>query len=180
LRDHTVRWSKLKQLVEARMADSLDGRVELHVARYTQAHDGDGRAWITIDKREIVNFCDYAWMNQRWSRREEYAEVSASGSSADAMARRSLADEGVFSHYLFVRALEDYLNMSIDDAIASQNGIIRAFGFLDQRCGKRRLRLIELEPSTPAFVRELLDLRRAVEGIIPRPPLPTAVSALAG
>jgi hypothetical protein len=175
-----VRWSKLKQIVEARTADSLKGRVELHVARYTHAHDGDGRAWITVDKREITSFCDYRWLNLRHERSAHLENSGQSVFGADALAIRSLADKGVFSHYLFVSALEDYLNMPFDDAIASQNGIIRALGVLDQRCGKRRLRSIALDPSAPAFVRELLDLRRAAERIVPRPPQPTAVSALAG
>jgi hypothetical protein len=174
-----MRWSKLKQLVEARMADSLNGRVELHVARYTHAHDGDGRAWITVDKREIASFCDYRWMILRHRRSAEHERTGESVFSADALAIRSLADEGVFSHYLFVRALKDYLNMSIDDALTSQNAIIRVLGVLDQRCGKRRLRSIALESSAPAFVRELLDLRLSAEGINPGPSQSIAVSALA-
>src|SRR5690348_10101308 len=54
-----MRWSKLKQLTEARMALALAGRVELHARRYPKANDGYGRGWITIDKCEVANSCDY-------------------------------------------------------------------------------------------------------------------------
>lgn len=53
-----MRWSKLNQLVEDRMADSLQRRVEVHNARYRHAHDGEGRGWITVDKREVANMCE--------------------------------------------------------------------------------------------------------------------------
>jgi hypothetical protein len=37
------------------------------------------------------------------------------------------------------RGLFDFLNLSIDDAIKSDNPIIRAFATLDRRFGRRRL-----------------------------------------
>lgn len=51
-------WSKLKQTIEGRFADSLKGRVEVFNARYHHAHDDDSRGWITVDKREIANYDD--------------------------------------------------------------------------------------------------------------------------
>ena len=60
-----MRWSKLKQLVEDRMADSLQRRVEVHTTWYRHSgHERAGRAWITVDKREIVNMCDFQYWNQ--------------------------------------------------------------------------------------------------------------------
>src|SRR4051794_27003772 len=50
--EEAMRWSKVKQLVEERFAPSLHGRVEVHSTRY---YSGQGRGWITIDKREVAD-----------------------------------------------------------------------------------------------------------------------------
>ena len=60
-----MRWSKLKQLVEDRMAPSLQRRVEVHSTWYRRlGHDQLGRTWITIDKHEVANMCDLRYWNQ--------------------------------------------------------------------------------------------------------------------
>jgi len=58
-----MRWSKLKQLVEDRMADSLQRRVEVHSTRY---YSGEGRGWITVDKREVANFSTLGFSRQTY------------------------------------------------------------------------------------------------------------------
>ncbi len=51
-------WSKLKQRIEERFADSLAGRVEVLSTYYRHGGwDNDGRGWLTFDRREIANFC---------------------------------------------------------------------------------------------------------------------------
>lgn len=39
-----MRWSKLKQQVEAMFPDGVPGRVELRTTRYEKAHDRFGRS----------------------------------------------------------------------------------------------------------------------------------------
>jgi hypothetical protein len=55
-----MRWSKLKQQVENRIAESLCGRVELHTAHYRHARDSDGRSWLTIDGKELASMAHVA------------------------------------------------------------------------------------------------------------------------
>jgi hypothetical protein len=52
-----MQWSKLKARVESFFAPAVAGRVELRTTNYRHVHDGAGRGWITIDGREVYNFC---------------------------------------------------------------------------------------------------------------------------
>ncbi|MBW3599575.1 MAG: hypothetical protein KY475_20175 [Planctomycetes bacterium] len=137
-----MRWSKLKQQVESMFADGVRGRVALWTTRYEKAHDRFGRSWITVDGREIVNMSNY---------------LPCGDSVADGNPGRFAA--GVFAGYDLPSAMRQYLTLSIDDAIASSNPLIRALAVLDRRAGERRLARIDPASEVP-LVRELLALRR--------------------
>jgi hypothetical protein len=51
-----MHWSKLRQLVEKRVAPSLAGRVGVMVTRYRHSHDQEGRWAIVVDGEEIGGF----------------------------------------------------------------------------------------------------------------------------
>ncbi|NQT88950.1 hypothetical protein HQ560_19435, partial [bacterium] len=75
-----MKWSKLKSQVEGMFADSVRGRVRLHSTRYRKAHDQDGRAWITIDGREIVNMPHiFKWIHERNELEAKLAGVECHG-----------------------------------------------------------------------------------------------------
>jgi hypothetical protein len=141
-----MRWSKLKQQVEAMFADSVRGRVELRTTRYGKAHDRFGRSWITVDGQEVANMSNY---------------LACGASIADGNPDRFEA--GVFAGYDLPLAMREYLALSIDAAIASPNPLIRALAVLDRRAGERRLARIDPGKETP-LVKELLAVRRAVRG----------------
>ena len=79
-------------------------------------------------------------------------------------AGKALQERGVIPVREFMTALFDYLNMSIDDILASDNFVVRAFGMLDRRLGKRRLAAMDVSAEHP-FVRTLHDLRCSAEGV---------------
>jgi hypothetical protein len=141
-----MRWSKLKQQVEAMFAEGVRGRVELRTTRYEKAHDRFGRSWITVDGREIANMSNY---------------LGCGDSIADGNPTRF--DAGVFAAYDLPMAMREYLTLSIDKAIASPNPLIRALAVLDRRAGERRLARIDPAKEVP-IVRELLTVRRGVRG----------------
>src|SRR5687767_9806138 len=99
-----MRWSKLKQQVEAMFAEGIRGRVELRTTRYEKAHDRFGRSWITIDGREVANMSNY---------------LACGDSVADGNPGRF--DAGVFAGYDLPLAMREYLTLSIDEAIGSPN-----------------------------------------------------------
>src|SRR5579862_3191216 len=92
-----MRWSKLKQRVEAMFADGVRGRVELHTTRYAKAHDRFGRSWMTVDGREVVNMSNY---------------LACGNAVADGHPARFAL--GVFAGYDLPLAMRAYLGLSID------------------------------------------------------------------
>jgi len=55
MRGQGMRWSKLKKQLEDFTCPSLKGRVKFGMTRYRQAHDQAGRAYITVDGKDVVN-----------------------------------------------------------------------------------------------------------------------------
>ena len=169
-----MKWSGLKARIEATFAPSVRGRIEVFVTRYRHAHDGAGEAWITLDGQRIACMGHYIY----WPYRYALENVVANDAIADghpfevyghefheAVAKRA-HHEGVFSDEDFQNALVDYLNISIEDILTSKNTIIRAFGMLDARFGKRRLKAF-IPDHEAELVRRLYAIRCDAEGIEP-------------
>ncbi|MHB8647234.1 MAG: SF0329 family protein [Thermomicrobiales bacterium] len=164
-----MRWSKLKQLVEDRMAPSLQGRVEVHSTRY---YSGEGRGWITVDKREVAEFSTLGTLM-----RVHRLAIERSGSDfwdaeggAHYRAMRSeveatLQEDGAYHQWGYHRALWDSLSLSISDAMLSDEMLIRAFAMLDSRLGKRRLRTLQLRDDEHLLVRQFYELRCEAEDV---------------
>ena len=152
-----MRWSKLKKRVEERMAPSVAGRVRLFVTRYKGEEEDVGRWAIRFDGREVEGLSE---LTSRW--RQE--QLRAGGRSADE-ARGIQLSEGTHDLRQFYRALEDYLNLSIEEALASPDVLIRSLALLDRRTGKRRLRQVSaaglhpLEATCLAFRRRAENIR---------------------
>ena len=55
--EENIMWSKLKKQLEDFICPSLKGRVEFWVTNYRKAPDQMGRAYITVDGKEVINMC---------------------------------------------------------------------------------------------------------------------------
>ncbi|HMS65265.1 MAG TPA: hypothetical protein PKD83_08445 [Ignavibacteria bacterium] len=147
-----MKWSKLKKTIEDKFAESVKGRVCLFVTRYTTGSYFMVRGWITIDKVEIANFSTpdnadkYGWNTP------EINERIPDGDRTIDLA----VEKGEFSRHDFLNACWDYLNININDALKSENPIIRSFAVLDKRTGKRRLDLIKKENLHPLVLKLLM------------------------
>jgi hypothetical protein len=169
-----MQWSKLKKRVESRFAPSMAGRVELRTTNYRTAHDWEGRGWITIDKEEVHNFCTLKYWVERnalllgiraangaTDRRDpaQRADYYHAYEQADAI----LEQRGILSQGWFENSLQEYLSLTIDEALAAENFLHRALAVIDRRLGKRRLKTLQLSPSERSLVVRFLELRRAAE-----------------
>jgi len=170
-----MKWSQLKKRVESNFAPSVKSHVQIWNTRYHNSHDAEGEAWITLDGKRIWSmgtFSYYIAENKEVARiRKErgcsdYRDPAQHKGYIDAIeeAQQNVQEEGVFTMYDTNNALFDYLNLSIEAAIKSDNPIIRAFVTLDRRFGKRRL--LEFDDSTEhPLVKTLYRLRCEAEGI---------------
>jgi hypothetical protein len=173
-----MQWTKLKKQVEQRFAPSVAGRVELRTTSYRHAHDSAGRGWITVDKREVHNFCTLKYCVEHsilasdireansatdWRDPDQRAGYYEGGDQADAI----LEKRGVVTQSWYEDSLQDFLSLSIEDALRSENFLHRALGMLDARLGKRRLRALELGQAEHPLVRRFLALRQEAEHVGP-------------
>lgn len=71
------------------------------------------------------------------------------------------------SNQQLLHALRSYPDLSIDQVLSSNNPIIRAFGMIDARLGKRRLSKLDVKHE-PSFVQSLFRLRCESEGLLLR------------
>ena len=55
--EEMMNWSKLKKQLEDFICPSLKGRVEFWITNYRKAADQLGRAYITVDGKEVINMC---------------------------------------------------------------------------------------------------------------------------
>lgn len=147
-----MKWSKLKKTIEDKFADSVRGRVCLYVTRYTSGSYYMVRGWITVDKTEIANFSTPDNSNKYGWNTPDINERIPEGERTEGLD----VEKGEFSRYDFMNACWDYLNININDALTSENPIIRSFAVLDSRTGKRRLDLIDKENQHPLVLKLLL------------------------
>jgi hypothetical protein len=161
-----MRWSKLKQLVEQRMAPAVNGRVRIMVTSYRRAHDQYGRWAFVIDGEEIAGFdtiSSFAEIHEIMTEIASRNDEDSHGASDLALAEmRARAHHPL---WLFIRSLHSYLNASIDDCIASDDAVVRALGFLDSRLGKRRLVDYQVDQQKTDLERACLSLRLVTEKI---------------
>jgi hypothetical protein len=160
-----MHWSKLKQQVEGRFAESVTGRVELRLTSYRHAHDGNGRGWITVDGVEVANLC-YWRSNLEGEYVPEPGLVRRWILDDDGMRRDDRTNlSGVMSPEVYTQTLMHYLSQSIDEALQSPNYLTKALAMLDRRLGKRRLGALEFGPEEHELVIRFCNLRRQAEGL---------------
>lgn len=155
-----MQWSKLKQKMEENFAPSVQGRVHIFATRYTTGSYYMVRAWLTLDKVEIVNFSTPDNGNRfGWDTPAIHERIAPEERHTD-----QAAEKGEFSREDFFDACWEYTNTSIEAAHESQNPIIQAFAMLDRRTGKRRLQKVVPETLHPLPLR-LWQLRCECEGL---------------
>jgi len=170
-----MRWSKLKQRIEEGLADSAKGRVEVWSTRYRKAHDRDGEAWITIDGQRVHSMGSLTHMVEGYERslalqKEpdclDYRDQEQIQGYRDAQeeVETKLRAEGIISLWEFNNVLFEYLNMSLEQILSSDQMIVRALGMFDKRLGKRRLVSLDVSEEHE-LIQGLYSVRCAFEGL---------------
>lgn len=160
------RWSALKQAVEERFSSAVRGRVELRMASYRKAHDYAGRGYITIDGREVWQAASLAWWPAAHAAETELSsnrEIPLVNVPPEDV-RAQLREQGMYDQYEWWQGLRRYLGLSIEDALASDELLIRALAFLDRRLGRRPFLAHSPDANDDALVRLCYQFRADAEG----------------
>ena len=157
-----MRWSKVKKLVEESFAGSVQGRVQIYSTRYQCSC---GRGWITIDGEELV---DLSTMLSGLIYRCVYHEATktdcAKHPAIPDKARKpgNLVEPGEFSRFDLHEACWEYIHSNVNDALKSDNPLIKSLAVLNAKVGKSRLRNLSMQKLHP-LTRTLLKFRMKAE-----------------
>lgn len=159
-----IKWSKHKQIIEDRICDSLKKRIRIHLTHYRAAHEPESRFWITFDNKEIFSISKMKWLNEWAKIREEYSKNQGI-EDPYYYAEKILHSNGKYYIDDIQDSLEQYINLSIEEALASSDFIIESLAIIDKRVGKRRLATLILKEKEHPLVKKLFEIRCDIEGI---------------
>lgn len=144
-----MHWSKIKKKVERCLCETLKERVELFTTWYKDGGSpGRARGVILVDKREVFTANTDLWITLSQEK-----------------SREDLRKLGIFEESEFRNSLKEYLHLSIDDALESDNIIIRGLALVDRRVGKRKLPKINILEGEHEFIKFMYNLRCQADGI---------------
>jgi len=170
-----MQWSQLKKRFEDTFAESVQGRVRIWATRYRDSHDQAGECWVTFDKEQIINMADLTYDKAYYG---EAQRIREQGDCLDyknpeqqegyyhacVQAEDRATQNSIFHSGDVMLAMEEYLNASIDEALASPSPLLRAFALLDRRFGKRRL--LAFDPFTKhPLEQKFYELRCLLDGV---------------
>ncbi len=163
-----MKWTKLKQLVEQRIAPSIRPRFAINSAAYGAC--SCGHVWITIDKKVVANFCTRAFGNiprkfddsaRKWVSKDP--ELTNGIPSAD---NKNLTNYGELSRQDAYQACWEFVHdLSIDDALNSEDPLVQSLAVIDSRGGTRKLKSIDINSLHP-LANKLFEERCLSERII--------------
>ena len=163
-----MKWSKLKQLSESQLYDSLKGRLHFYLAVHRKTHDQKSSLWVTFDGFELFRFSDLGfevktnrvYENLVMEREikhipwhiplkdllesEEVKSLHRSSDDAEEIVRM----QGVYPSWEMKNALFEYLNLPFEEARVHGNIFIRSLTIWDKRFGKRRFKELQIEKLT--------------------------------
>lgn len=159
-----MKWSKQKKTIEERICDNLKKRISINLTHYRSIHEPESRFWITFDGKEIISISKMKWLNDWVKIRKEYKSNEGKENEFDHATNVMQSNGDYYIDYI-QESLDQYLNLSIEDAFNSKNFVIKSLSMIDKRLGKRRLKSITLEETEHVLVKRLYEIRCDVEGI---------------
>lgn len=171
-------WSKTKQILMDRMADSLKKRVRYNFEVYTTNKCRwwsetsvfyiyvDGRLWFA------TNNCDYLlkeaeYLHENVDKSLPYHEYWEAHTKARSAASAYASEYGFMDVDNIMLYIHKYLNVySVRECLDSGNYILKMLAVLDRRIGKRTVKqLADNISDEPEWFRKFILLRAESEGI---------------
>jgi len=176
-----MKWTKVKRNIESLICDKLKHKLSIHLTQYNVSLGEQKRIWITLDKKEIFNASSVNYLMEHdklWAEIKKetdkpfpdclyecFPEFIGKTNDLD-YTTVILENKGIFNVYLVYDAFIQYPQLSIDNALNSENVIIQAFALLDKRLGKRKLKTLRYSSNIHSLTLEFYKLRCEIEDII--------------
>ena len=159
---HYKSWAGLNKQLTERLYPPLQNRISYFLTRYHDVHNAYGRAAIRLDGTELVVF---SWIEQYRQEFETDRLLRDNDSTYEAAVEElkpKFDANCTYSEMDFLSAALDYRDLSIQDALQSENLIIRVLAILDKRAGKRTIQACVAEETyqkLPPWVKQFYELR---------------------
>ncbi|MTI29922.1 hypothetical protein E1171_03780 [Cytophagales bacterium RKSG123] len=145
-----------------RLAEDLKNNLDYHLTTYKNSTGWLGRAWLTLNGIELVNFSNPDTWKYFKSYSNELCEtgyISHAAVKDEDRSNNAGMERGEFSKYNFSGSAFEFLTeLNIEQSQKSTNPIHRMLAMLDKRTGKRRI--FELrEKETHPLVLKMIELR---------------------
>lgn len=161
--DHYKSWSGLNKWLDECLCEELKGRITYFLTRYHKVHDSYGRAAILLDGKELVCFSWIEMCRQEQAISEKHAEDRSKDWFGLYDEMKPVWDEScTYCEWDFLSAVLEFRNVSIQDALNSENYIIKILAILDKRIGKGTLKKIadsQEYKQYPHWARQFYELR---------------------
>lgn len=166
--DHYKSWSGLNKWLSDSLCDELKGRITYFLTRYHKVHDSYGRAAILLDGKELVCFSWIEMIRKECAVNEVWRQDrTQSNLGMYDMMKPQWDANCTYCDMDFLNAVLEFRNLSIQDALHSDDHIIKILAILDKRVGKRTLQKIkqaEEYKQYPMWARQLYELRLGQKG----------------
>lgn len=158
LKRNDMRWTKLKSKIESRFCDSMKKRVSINSTRYGACTCG--HAWITLDKKLIANFCTRAF----WNTNPVFDEKTGRWVHGEMINEKNKKYDNLKNTYGELSRQDVYEScwayihdLSIEQAVLSDNPLIQSLAMIDKRLGKRKIKEIDIKLLHPLANRLLKE-----------------------
>lgn len=178
-------WSSVRKKLEQNfLCEKLRGRVQYFFTHYRKSHDEEARVCVRVDGKEYVmgnpyNYYVKGYVHLEkeikramqipmrvWDFDENVFEYDEENTAVEEYIKKRQIIDGEFSAYQIMKSIEEFLQMNIDDALQSDNPILKMLALLDRRVGKRRLqKLAEEMERQPQWLQFFYRLRLDAERI---------------
>lgn len=156
-------WSGLNKQLSENLCDELKNRITFFLTRYHSVHNSYGRAAIRLDGKELVIFSWIEIYHQDTDLDKLYNEDAYESYAEKKAQMKPQWDKNcTYSENDFLYAALKFRNMTIIDALESENYIIKILAILDKRIGTRTLIKIKEQneyEQYPAWVHQIYTLR---------------------
>lgn len=173
--------SIVKRNIESLICDKFKQRLSIHLTQYNVSLGEQKRIWITLDKKEVFNTSSANYLmeyDKLWAEIKKetdkpfpdclyecFPEFIGKTNDLD-YTTVILEDKIIFNVDLVYNAFTQYPQLSIDNALNSENVIIKAIALLDKRLGKRKLKNLKYSSNVHPLILGFYKLRCEAEGIM--------------
>lgn len=185
-----MNWNKLKQQLESFLHPNLIGKVEYRASGYRYSPDKKAQCYMLVDKKEIFNMktdmTDIRWYASEQEIKNDESiiwKVTSEDIESIRVTMPKVPDERLESIAIdrkktqasklimksqaelvkedFRKKASDFLAMSIEDSLNSDDIVLNVLAIIDRRVGKKRLKAMENDMRLKApIVQFFYDMRR--------------------